>query len=303
MAPFLKGAAAICGGPFVMAETVPGSGPAAQAVINWGRAMLDRILITGAAGGVGSQLRPLLSPLARTLRLADICGIADVAANEEVVTGDLADPDAVNAMVAGVDGIVHLGGVSTEQSWAKIRPANIDGVFHLYEAARRNGNPRIVFASSNHVVGYYRQDEYLDNRALPKPDGLYGVSKCFGEAMASMYHDKFGIETAIVRIGSCFPEPADRRMLSSWLSAQDFARLIERCFNVARLGCPVIYGASANDTLWWDNSRTAWLGWRPRDSSAPYREKVEAAEPAPSPDHPVARYQGGNFTAEPIRED
>lgn len=265
--------------------------------------MLNRMLITGAAGGVGRQLRPLIRPLARHVRLADIVPITDSGDGEEAVTCDLSDAAAVSAMVEGCDAIVHLGGVSTEQPWAKIRPANIDGVFHLYEAARAHGRPRIVFASSNHVVGYYGQDEYLDNTALPRPDSLYGVSKCFGEALASMYHDKFGIETAIVRIGSCFPEAGNRRMLSTWLSAADLALLIERCLTVPRLGCPVIYGVSANDTVWWDNSRVSHLGWTPRDSSERFRASVEAAGPAPARDDPMARYQGGSFTAEPIHED
>lgn len=265
--------------------------------------MLNRILITGAAGTVGRQLRPLLAPMAKTLRLSDIVAIGDAGPEDEVVLADLTDPVAVDAMVEGADAIVHLGGVAVEASWAKIRPANIDGVYNLYEAARRHGNPRIIFASSNHAIGYYRQDQRIDNSVVTRPDGLYGVSKCFGEAMASMYHDKFGVETAIVRIGSCFPEPADRRMLSTWLSAEDFARLIECCFTVPDLGCPVIYGASANKTLWWDNSQVDWLGWEPRDSSEQFREKVEAAAPAPSPEEPVAMYQGGVFTAMPIYED
>lgn len=265
--------------------------------------MLNRILITGAAGGVGRQLRPLLAPMAQTLRLADIVAIPDAGANEEVVTCDMADAAAVSAMVEGCDAIVHLGGISTEQSWDKIRPANIDGVFHLYEAARMHGNPRILFASSNHVVGYYRQEEHLDNTALPRPDGLYGVSKCFGEAMASMYHDKFGVETAIVRIGSCFPEVSNRRMLSTWLSAGDLARLIERCFTVPRLGCPIIYGISDNATAWWDNSRVRYLGWKPEDSSESFRAAVEVAGPAPDTEDPLAKYQGGAFTAEPIHKD
>ncbi|MAW84987.1 MAG: NAD-dependent dehydratase [Phyllobacteriaceae bacterium] len=265
--------------------------------------MLNRILITGAAGGVGRQLRPLIRPLTHHLRLSDIVPVTDAGDGEEAVTCDLSDAAAVSAMVKGCDAIVHLGGVSTEQSWAKIRPANIDGVFHLYEAARAHGGPRIIFASSNHVVGFHGQDEHLDNTAPARPDSLYGVSKCFGEALASMYHDKFGIETAIVRIGSCFPDVKDRRMLSTWLSAADLALLIERCLTVPRLGCPVIYGVSNNDTVWWDNSRVSHLGWKPRDSSEKFRAAVEAAGPAPDRDDPLARYQGGAFTAEPIHED
>lgn len=262
--------------------------------------MLERILMTGAAGGVGQLLRPLLQPMAAEIRLADIAPISDLRDGEEYVELDVADADAVNAAVQGCDAIIHLAGVSVEKAWSKIRPANIDGVYNLYEAARANGKPRIVFASSNHVIGFHTQETYLDDTAAPRPDGLYGVSKCFGEAMASMYHDKFGIETAIVRIGSCFPEPANLRMLSTWLSAADFARLIERCLTVPRLGCPIIYGVSANDSVWWDNSSVSYLGWKPRDNSEIFRDKVAASGERPGPEDPAAKYQGGLFTQDPI---
>ena len=160
--------------------------------------------------------------------------------------------------------------------------------------------PRIVFASSNHTIGYYRQDEHLDAGATLRPDGLYGVSKCFGEAIATLYHDKFGQETARVRIGSCFPEPRDHRMLSTWLSPDDFVSLIGCIFRVPRLGCPVIWGVSDNASRWWDNAAARFLGWRPKDNSEAFREKLDAAMPRPERDAPDAVFQGGKFTAEPI---
>jgi uronate dehydrogenase len=183
------------------------------------------------------------------------------------------DSPAVERLVDGCDGIVHLGGRSVEDTWEVIRSANIDGMFNLYEAARKTSKPRIVFASSNHAIGYHRQTERLDAEARIRPDGLYGVSKVFGEAIASMYHDKFGIETACVRIGSCFPEPRNQRMMATWLSYDDFVRLIERVFAVPVLGCPIIYGASDNDVSWWDNGKTGYLGWRPQDNSEAFRAK------------------------------
>ena len=265
--------------------------------------MLKRILLTGAAGGVGRQLLPFLLPMSETVRLSDIVDPGIRGENIEIQLCDLSDSDAVDQMVSGCDAIVHLGGVSVEASYDKIRKANIDGVFNLYEAARKNGNPRIIFASSNHVVGFYRQDQRLDNTARAKPDGLYGVSKCFGEAMASMYHDKFGVETAIVRIGSCFVEPVNRRMLSSWFHVEDFADLIRRCFHVPQLGCPVIYGMSDNNTVWWDNSNVSWLGWKPKHNSEVFRTKVETSEALPDKDDVMAKYQGGKFTTDPIFED
>lgn len=264
--------------------------------------MLKRLLITGAAGGLGSVCRARLGHLAETIRLSSRRDPGPLAPNEEAVAGDLGDRAAVEAMVEGCGGIVHMGGQATEAPWEVIRNANIEGMFNLYEAARRHGRPRIVFASSNHAIGYYRQDQRIDDSVYPRPDGLYGVSKVFGEAIASMYHDKFGIETAIVRIGSCFPEPRNHRMLSTWLSYDDFVRLIERVFDVPRLGCPIIYGASANTAGWWDNSNTAWLGWEPRDNAEAFRARIDGAVPRPAPDAPDVVYQGGLFTADGIHE-
>lgn len=266
--------------------------------------MLERLLITGANGNLGKVCRQRLGHLARTLRLSARKGLGEAAPNEEIVYCDLADKAAVAALVEGCDGIVHMGGQSVEAPWDTIRAANMDGVFHLYEAARKAPvTPRIVFASSNHVIGYHRQTERLDAGAPTRPDGLYGVSKVFGEALARMYHDKFGIETALVRIGSCQPEPQDYRNLSTWLSHDDLVSLIERIFAVPKLGCPVIYGVSANDAGWWDNHEAAFLGWQPRDNAEAFRARIEATVDRPAPDDPVALFQGGAFCADGIHED
>lgn len=264
---------------------------------------MKRLLITGAAGGLGSMCRTRLTHLAETLRLSDIADLGAAAPGEELVPCDLGDKAAVEALVEGCDGIVHLGGRSVEDTWDVIRTANFDGIFHLYEAARKSGCRRIVFASSNHAIGFHRQTERLDASSPTRPDGLYGVSKVFGEAMASMYHDKYGIETASVRIGSCFPEPRNHRMLSTWLSYDDFVALIERIFTVPVLGCPVIYGASNNDAVWWDNGAVSYLGWRPQDNAEPHRARLDAAMDRPAADAPDAVYQGGMFTAEGIHEN
>lgn len=264
--------------------------------------MLKKLLITGAAGGLGTQMRTRLKHLAPTLRLSDVADMGAAAENEEIVYCDLGDKAAVDAMVEGCDGILHFGGVATEQPWGPIKNANLDGIYNLYEAARKHGSPRLIFASSNHAVGFYRQNQVIDNTVYPRPDGLYGVSKVFGEAMASMYHDKFGIETAIVRIGSCFPEPTNHRMLSTWLSYADFARLIERIFDVPRLGCPIIYGASGNTARFWDNSKVNWLGWEPQDNGDDFRAEVDAKTAKPAADAPEVLFHGGTYTADGIHE-
>lgn len=257
--------------------------------------MLNRILMTGAAGGVGRTLRPYLPRLARHVRLSDVADMDPAGENEEVVKADLADGDAVSDLVAGCDGIIHLGGVSVERPWNQILQANIIGLYNLYEAARKHGRPRIVFASSNHAIGYYPRTQKLDGHVPQKPDSLYGVSKCFGENVASLYHDKFGVETLSVRIGSCFPRPKDRRMMATWLSAEDFYRLLVRAFEAPKLGHTVVYGASANTEQWWDNSHASFLGWVPQDSSEPWRAEVEAEDTGLDPNDPAVIHQGGKF--------
>ncbi len=260
---------------------------------------MKRLLITGAAGGVGKMARKRLSHLAQSIRISDIVPMDPIADNEEAIICDLADEATVHALVKDCDGILHLGGVSVEKSYDLIEAANIRGVHNLYEAARMSGQPRIVFASSNHTIGFYPQTTRLTADMPTRPDGWYGISKVYGEAVAQMYHAKFGQETAIVRIGSCFERPVDRRMMATWFSYDDFCRLIERVFAVPALGCPIIWGASANSGGWWDNSHLDWLGWAPEDNSETYRDEIERLPQRPA-DAPDVLWQGGMFTADPV---
>lgn len=265
--------------------------------------MLNKLLITGAAGGIGLQLEGKLGHIAKSIRLSDIVEPKSIPEGAEFIAADLADPEAVNRIVEGCDGILHLGGISVENTFDRILQSNIIGVHNLYDAAQAHGQPRIFFASSNHAIGFYRQDEKLDCTTAHKPDSWYGVSKSFGEATALMYFNKYGQESALVRIGSCFPEPKDQRMMATWLSLDDFISLVEKVFTAPRLACPVIYGASDNDASWWDNSGVNYLGWRPKDNSAVFAEKISKTVPMPGKDEPVSVYQGGTFTAAPIMKD
>jgi len=255
----------------------------------------QRLLLTGAAGGLGKVLRERLKPFAPTLRVSDREGLGEAGAGEEVVICELGDRDAVHELVRGVDAVLHFGGISLEAKFDAILESNIVGTFNIYEAARRHGVKRVVFASSNHVTGYYRQDETIDAAAPMRPDGLYGVSKCFGENLSRFYYDRHGIETVCLRIGSSFPVVKDRRMMSTYLSYDDLVELVRCALFAPAPGHTVIFGASDNETRWWDNSRAAHLGFRPRDSSAPQRERVEAEGPPLDPDDPAAIYQGGAF--------
>jgi uronate dehydrogenase len=254
-----------------------------------------RLLLTGAAGGLGRELRPRLKAYCDTLRVSDIAELGPAAQGEELRRVELQDKAGVLALLQGVQAVVHLGGVSTEQPWEPILQANIVGVYHLYEAARVHGVKRIVFASSNHVTGFYRQDEVLDTDALPRPDGLYGVSKAFGENLARFYFDRYGIETVSLRIGSSFPEPRDRRMLATWMSFNDLERLVVASLTAPVVGYSVIYGMSDNSTTWWDNTRARHIGYRPQDSSDVFRAAVEARQPHIDLNDPAAIYQGGAF--------
>jgi len=253
-----------------------------------------RLLLTGAAGNLGLVLRPRLKAHTDILRVSDVAPMAPAQAGEEVVPCDLADASAVSALVHGVDAIVHLGGVSVERPFEEILPANIQGVYNIYEAARLHGVQRVVFASSNHVIGFYEQGKMLDADVPLRPDGYYGLSKAYGENLSRFYFDRYGIQTVCLRIGSSFPEPKDRRMLVTWLSHDDLTDLVVRSLFTPDVGHLIVYGASANRDSWWDNRGAAVLGFAPKDSSERFRAQVEAQPPLAA-DDPAARYQGGAF--------
>ncbi|MGZ5195668.1 MAG: NAD-dependent epimerase/dehydratase family protein, partial [Ramlibacter sp.] len=228
--------------------------------------MPHKLLLTGAAGGLGQVLRQSLKPYAPAMRLSDVAPMTPAGPGEEVVSCNLADKAAVDSLVRGCDAIVHLGGVSVERPFEEILEANIKGIFHLYEGARRHGVKRVVFASSNHVIGFHQQGEIIDADCLKRPDTYYGLSKSYGEDLSRFYFDRYGIETACVRIGSSFPEPKDRRMLVTWLSYRDLTELVRCCLFAPRLGHTIVYGVSNNRDKWWDNSKAAHLGYVPQDS-------------------------------------
>jgi uronate dehydrogenase len=272
----------------------PSPGPRADAA-EPSSLVFERLLLTGAAGGLGKVLRPRLKRLCRILRVSDIAAMEPAGVGEEVVVAPLQDAGALDALLDGVAAVVHLGGVSVEGPFEPILQANILGVWNLYEAARRHRTRRIVFASSNHVTGFYRQDEVVSPQDPVRPDGHYGLSKAFGENLSRFYFDRYGIETVCLRIGSSFPEPVDRRMLATWLSYDDLERLVAASLTAPLVGHSIVYGLSDNTTRWWDNTSAAHLGYRPRDSSEPFRAALEARQPVLDPADPVVRYQGGGF--------
>lgn len=257
---------------------------------------MKTILMTGAAGGIGTFLRPELAGK-YALRLSDREPIADLGDGESFVLADLTDFAAVRDAVEGVDGILHFGGHASEGKWENILDANIIGMRNVYEAARQAGVKRVVWASSNHAVGFYRRDRTIDHTVYPKPDSRYGVSKVFGEAMGSLYVDKYGLEVVNLRIGNVGEKPVDKRRLAIWISPRDLAQLCAIGLDHPDIKFEIFYGASDNKRCWWDNSNAARYGYRPQDRSEDYAEDVLAIEPPASPDDPDEIYQGGAFVS------
>ena len=255
----------------------------------------NRILITGAAGRLGTELRRGLAHLAEHVRVSDRDEIADVQPHEEAVICELGDMDAVMALTRDVDAIVHFGGAPVEVPFEEMLDSNIRGSYHIYEGARKNGVKRVIYASSVHAIGYYGLDEKIDADSPARPDSLYGVSKNFVENLSRLYWDKFGIESLCLRIFSSFPEPADRRMLWSWLSYDDCIQYVERGLTCPRLGHTIGHGISDNRLKVIDDSGAGHVGFHPLDSAEPFREKVEADSRAPDPASPGVRYIGGWF--------
>jgi uronate dehydrogenase len=244
---------------------------------------------------LGRVLRPRLQRHCSVLRCNDSAELGSAAPGEELVLARLEDKAAVIELLRDVDAVLHFGAVSTEHSFEQVLPANIVGTYNVYEAARRNRVRRIVFASSNHVTGFYRQDEVINPRSPPRPDGYYGLSKAFGENLAQLYWDRYSIETVSLRIGSSFPEPKDRRMLATWLSYDDLERLVLAALTAPVVGHSVIYGMSDNRATWWDNTAARHIGFVAQDSSEPFRAALELRQPSLDLDDPATRLQGGVF--------
>ncbi|MGR4878218.1 NAD-dependent epimerase/dehydratase family protein [Streptomyces sp. LARHCF249] len=260
------------------------------------------VLLTGAAGGVGTLMRELLPTYGYELRLLDLVPVDGA---PDAIVADLADREALREAVRGVDAVVHLAGISLESTFEKVLAANVTGLHHLYEAAREEGVRRVVFASSNHAVGFTPRprggDPLVPVDTPRRPDSFYGLSKCFGEDLAQLYWDLHGIETVSVRVGSCFPEPTSVRMLSLWLSPADCARLLHAALTAENVGHTVVFGSSANSRLWWDLSSARAIGYEPRDDSERFAERLIAEQGIPDEGDPDDLFLGGRFCTEPPR--
>jgi len=257
---------------------------------------MQRILITGAAGQIGRAVRHGLRGAFPLLRLLDVAPLGAAAGGEEVVTADIRDMPAIERATAGIDCVVHLAGQSTEAGWDKVLPLNIEGCYNVFEAARRSGVKRVVFASSNHAVGFHRRERFIDDRVLPRPDSRYGVSKVFGEALGRLYADKYGLSVACLRIGTFIEpdRPRDARQLLTWISHRDMVQLVRRCIDHPHYHFVVVYGVSNNLRSRWDNTNAKFLGYRPEDDSEKFAAEILAQ--GKQEDAVAAQFHGGFYT-------
>ena len=261
------------------------------------------VLITGAAGRIGHLLRralPLDPALAQRyggrvrLRVTDLVNPGPDSGADEVATGNLADAGFVNSLFADgrVEAVIHLAGHPREADWDVLLDANIRASIHIWEAARKAGTDRILYASSNHAIGLYPRSQTIDDRVLPRPDSRYGLTKVFGEELGFLYAWKFGVRAFSMRIGSFLPEPDSHRALSTWISPDDMVALV-RVGLVAEYACAIVYGVSDNSRSFWDNSAATRLGYHPRHSADRFADRFPS--PANPADELAQQYQGGPY--------
>jgi uronate dehydrogenase len=266
------------------------------------------LLLTGAAGEIGSVLRPVLRECAGRLRLHDIRPIPGLTPEELALGGDIADPAIARAAMERVDCVVHLAGIPRETGGTpeQILHANVIGAHSVFDAARRAGVKRVIFASSNHVIGFHPADRAVGTQEPPRPSGLYGASKVWGEALGRLHADKYGMEVACLRIGAFRAKPGNARELGGWISHRDMAELARCCVNAPSFHFLVLYGVSANTRAKWggDEAARAHVGFVPQDNAEDWAGEI--ADIAPVPGSVAARFHGGgvceiDFSGDPDR--
>ncbi len=254
---------------------------------------MKNVLITGAAGAIGAVLRNKFRDR-YALRLTDINTPAGLDEDEEFINADLRDFAAMEKVTAGMDAVVHLGGIVGEDAWEPNLTSNIDGTHNVFESARLAGAERVVCASSVHAVGFYPRSQTIGVDEKILPDGRYGLSKAICEAIGAMYAEKYGLKVMAVRIGNNSPEPTNERLLSIWISHRDIAQLIGIGLDHPDLRYEIVYGVSGNTRSWWDNSSAERLGYRPEDNAEDWAEEVLVKAPQ-DPNASGADLQGGEF--------
>jgi uronate dehydrogenase len=257
---------------------------------------MTKVALSGAGGQLGRFLRQAL--LTRGVDLRSAGGrhaLTALHSGEDITHGDLRDPANVDALLKGVDVLIHMAGTSVERPMPEIIENNLVGMHAVYEGARRHRVKRIVFASSNHAIGMQEVDEKLDLDCDFRPDGFYGLSKMWGEGLARLYWDKHGIESVCVRIGSAIEKPTEFRHLSTWFGLDDLLQFGMCCINTPDVGFLVAWGVSNNTRSYWTPTDCERLGYRPVQNSEDFAPEIlRQRNPL---DTVGQRYQGGSFAS------
>jgi len=265
--------------------------------------MLTRIVLTGAAGSLGTTLRAPLAAMCASLLSTDISPApATLLPNEVWAQADLAQMDQIAPLLVGADMVVHFGAIVDEKPFEELWGPNFVGAYNVWEAAHRHGLRRVVYASSIHAVGMYPTNAGIDTEVPHRPDTFYGLAKCFAEDLGRMYWEKRGLEAVCLRILSCTPEPQNTRALGTWLSHGDLVRLVTRAIDTPTTGFAVIYGVSDNTRAPVSNARVPFLGYRPQDNAETMAEALFAKAPPADPQDLALTRVGGPFAAIPLGE-
>ena len=246
---------------------------------------MKRLVLTGAAGRLGSYLREPLTTLCDELISTDIADdIGALYKGEHYVKADLASMDDILGVTEGADMVVHMGAYSDEAPFEELLGPNFVGAYNIWEASHRHGVKRVIYASSIHAVGMHAKTDFIDTTVRHRPDTFYGLAKCFAEDLGSLYWDKHGLESVHMRILSC-AQVTSPRALGTWLSYEDLVQLVTRCIDTPSTGFSIVYGVSNNDRAPVDNSQASFFGYRPKDNAEQFAEQIFAtAEPANSKD-------------------
>lgn len=265
--------------------------------------MNDKIVLTGAAGGVARQIRPQLAERYPGLVLSDMVEPPDLVPNETFVQAELADYLSMQEVLRGAKAVIHLGGFSVEGPWETIHKSNIIGLYNLFDAGQQAGVERVIFASSNHAVGFYDRRRRIGVHEPVRPDSRYGISKAFGEAVGSYYADKFGMKVMSIRIGNVADKPADLRRLAIWLHPDDLVQLIELGLTHPEIHHSIVYGASHCERAWWDNKTAYDLGYAPQHAAEDHVDYALAEQAKLAADPIGDRLQGGTFCSAEFNGD
>ena len=258
---------------------------------------LKKLVLTGAAGRLGSYLREPLSQMCDVFVSTDIQDSpAKLYPNETYIKADLTDLDAMVGLLEGADMVVHFGPISDEAPMDVLWGPNFYGAYTIWEAAHRNKLRRVVYASSIHAVGMHKKTDFIGIDAPHKPDTFYGLAKCFAEDLASLYWDKRGLESVCMRILSC-AQVTNTRAIGTWLSYDDMIQMVQRAIETPITGFSVVYGVSDNDRAPVDNSKAQHLGYRPKDNAEQFAEAIYAENGPLAPHDPANTHHGGPFAA------